>query len=302
MGVWLGPRNSSQVITDNDFAYTSGEYIFAQSGKNWEIALLSSGTLTFFKEPGKIDIFIVGGGQDGYISNNAKDDNINRGPVHGGYGGNGGECITWEKVKINKNVQYGATIGGGGENSQFSIGNDIFVARAGNGKAGIGKTGGKGGYIGTAQLEPTRQPAGESPDIDGVYAYGKSEDTMLIPENQFEGHRFGGAGAGGGAMRYGNESYGPAWTTQPNGGRSPIGGESNGPSHTYGSGGYYYSGQAASAGNANGTNGYKNHGQGGGGALHWAFSSGSGKYGANNDASAFGKGGSGIILIRNHRS
>lgn len=295
MGVWLGPRKLAQIITSEDFIY-SGEHIFAQSGKNWEIALLSTGNLTFLKNPGKVDIFIVAGGQNGYSSDDAINDNINTGPVHGGHGGNGGECITQRKIKINKNIQYAATIGGSEENSSFSTGDNIFMARAGQ-----GITGGEGGIVGTQNSNPTLTSAIESPEIDGIYAYGESTDTMLISEEDFNGHKFGGAGAGGGAMRYGDTYHSRAWTAQSGESRRPIGGESNGPSQEYGGGGYYWSGQASSTSNANGTDGYANHGQGGGGALHWAYSSGVGKYGANNDSSAFGKGGSGIILIRNYQ-
>lgn len=270
MGVWLGPMGGGQPITLADISY-SGSMDFATDGTNWE-AVLKSGTaatLRFLKNPGKVDIFIVAGGQTapGYSGER----NANSGPSIGDPGGAGGECITIEGLRLSKEQDYSVTVGGSDENSTITIGGTTYTARS-----GFGSRGGSG-----ANYTPSKQEAPENGD-DGVFAYGKSQDTVMV--ESFIGHKFGPGGGGGGAHLNATGAYSGAG----------LGGESNGAEHQYGKGGRYMVGYLAGA---NGSDGYDNHGQGGGGAAYYWLSSGGGASRLGDP----GAGGSGAIFIRNHR-
>ena len=65
-----------------DFTYT-GRYEAAQSGGNWELRFLSSGTLTLARSV-RVDAFLVGRGGDGAAG-------LHGDPSLGGGGGGGGE-------------------------------------------------------------------------------------------------------------------------------------------------------------------------------------------------------------------
>lgn len=271
MGVWKGPMGGAQPITAADISY-SGSMSFASSGKNWEVALKSgsAATLRFLKKPGKVDIFLVAGGQSAHAY--TPQESANQGPSHGAYGGNGGECVT-ETVKLQQGVDYSVTVGGSDANSSIVVGGTTYTARSGYGSAG-----GDGAVV---QSSVSSQP---EDGTDGVYAYGKQTDTLLLSD--FSGHKFGAGGGGGGAHCGSSGAYSVG----------SLGGESNGDSHQYGKGGKY---QVGYTGAVNGADGFANHGQGGGGACYWWTGSTS-RHG-DGTANAQGKGGSGIIIIRNHR-
>lgn len=271
MGIWLGPRGRSG-IEAGDFQY-SGNYLFKTDGHgNWEMALLdgSAASLQFLKNPGKVDIFLVAGGQKAkYYWETPQ--NAKNGPSHGGIGGNGGETVTARGVTLATGTAYSVNIGAGDQNTTLSGGDVNLIAVGGN-----GLTGGEGGIA--AQDATIDAPAVS----DGVYAYGEASDTLLFTETEFPGHRFGAPGGGGGSMLYINQN---------NNSSGALGGESNGPDHEYGKGGGYNS--------RNGSQGYPRHGQGGGGPYYWWTGSAS-RYGDGTEA-ALGLGGSGVMFIRNAR-
>lgn len=266
MGIWLGPRGSGG-ITENDFTY-SGNYIFTQSGKNWEMALLdgNAASLVFSKNPGKVDIFAVAGGSKASYYGTTPQ-NAQVGPSHGAPGGRGGECVTRRAVKLAANTNYSVSIGGSDQSTTIS-GGDLSITAA----SGLGSLGGVGGVA--AQDTTTNATAG----ADGVFAYGEESDTLITTE--FQGHRFGSGGGAGGAMLF---------IDQNKNALNSLGGESNGPNDDYGKGGSY--------GSRNGSAGYPNHGQGGGGPYFW-FTGSANRYGDGTD-NALGLGGSGIVFIRN---
>lgn len=265
MGIWLGPRGGTG-LKESDFTY-SGNYLFKSDGRLWEMLLLggSSASLVFKKNPGKVDIFAVGGGQSGqYYSGGAQD--AYYGPSNGGVGGKGGECVSLRGVRLAANTNYAATIGGADQSTSL-VGGDLNLIAAPAG----GSDGGSGG------LSTQDGKVDASPGVDGVYAYGENSDTMLFTETEFPGHRFGPGGGGAGSMLQINQSNNSA---------NANGGESNGPNHEYGKGGGYSS--------HDGSAGYPNHGQGGGGPYFYRITTGGGRNAYGNP----GAGGSGIIMIR----
>lgn len=274
MVIWNGPR-SLPMLTAADIEY-DGDMLFTSNGYNWELALLSgsAASLRFLRNPGFVDLFLVAGGESAsYYSGDSQ--NAYRGPSHGGPGGKGGECVTVEGVKLEKETDYIVSIGGSDQNTTITMGNTSYTARP-----GFGADGGDGATITSDGVIPP-----EDGD-DGYFAYGKETDTLLFTEAEFAGHRFGPGGSGGGAHMGANSTW--------SGGA--LGGESNGDQHQYGKGGRYVPGYPASA---NGSEGNANHGQGGGGPAYWWTGSAS-RYG-DGTADALGKGGSGVLLIRGHR-
>ena len=269
MGIWLGPSGRSGIET-GDFQY-SGNYLFTSDGHgNWEMALLdgSAASLLFLKNPGKVDMFLVAGGQTApYYQGSPQ--NAYYGPSNGCPGGNGGETLTRKNVQLSTGTAYSVSIGGSDQNTTFSGGGLNLIAVGGNGLAG-----GVGGVA--AQDTKIDAPAVR----DGVYAYGEESDSLMFTEAEFPGHLFGPPGGGAGSMLYVNQNNNSA---------GALGGESNGPNHEYGKGGGYS--------NRNGSPGYPRHGQGGGGAYYYWTSTGGGRasYGTP------GPGGSGVLFIRNAR-
>ena len=116
MGVWLGPMiNSSGPIqkkSDISYSESSGYDFYIDNNGNWEIRLTKSGDLKFKKNPGDIDVFLVGYGQAGGIGSN----NNNNG-VNGGTGGYGGQCINHTFTDIIKNTSYSVVVGKKSENT-----------------------------------------------------------------------------------------------------------------------------------------------------------------------------------------
>lgn len=271
MGIWLGPMGN-HAIQEGDFYY-EGNYTFTSDGKNWELALLdgSAASLVFYKNPGKVDLFAVAGGQPGGATDpNDANYSAYNGPSKGGDGGNGGGCVNADGIPFAANTNYAVTIGASGANTTITGGGVSYTAVSGSGSAG--GTGGNGTY----SQGHTDATAG----TDGVWAYNKSSDTLMTAE--FIGHKFGAGGGGAGCMVYHNQNNNALYA---------LGGESNGPNHEYGKGGEYNEYRR------NGSSGYPNHGQGGGGAYFYWIASGSGRSASGTP----GSGGSGIVFIRNAR-
>lgn len=262
MGVWLGPMGSSEF-----YKYT-GTSEFSQSGNNWEIKLLSSGNFKFNKDPGEIDIFLVGAGAPGTGGNS-----YNIGSYYkatGGTGGRGGECKTIPLALIQKRIFYKVVIGENGSNTLF-----------GNNYSALG-----GNANWSSQTEDPRKQGGSSGISDGynngttgggtTYAGAGSNGYYAFNENI--GERYGASGAGGGASVQRSYSGGDIiWATAQG---------ANGGTNGGGQGGQVNDGNALNGSNAT----FYGAGGGGGGA------------GTYTSSTTGGNGGNGIIIIRNHRS
>ena len=178
MGVWKGPMGSPvKFIGQDDFTF-SGTSQYASSGANWEIAFKASGTLKFKKNPGPIDVFLVGGGQNGEDGYKAIISNTSA--AHGGDGGDGGKVRTVTGKAVSRKTDYQVVIGSAGADSSFW---DLSSA------SGTAKEGGEGStaytYGGSEATKGT----------DGSLAFG--EAGTLIGGNTL----FGASGGGGGSMR-----------------------------------------------------------------------------------------------------
>lgn len=200
MGVWLGPMGSNKIsfITENDYEYTNTSippvYASDEQGVNWEIAFKASGTLKFKKNPGPIDVFLVGGGQNG-------DDGslYEYGGVYsakGGKGGDGGKVRTVTGKTVSRGTTYHVVIGSAGADSSFW---DVSSAQ------GTAKEGGAGSVT---NLGSGGSSAGNG--TAGSYAFGAS--TSLINS----GVKYGASGGGGGSRRktdWAGQYYGYGATT-----------------------------------------------------------------------------------------
>lgn len=270
MGVWLGPMGSNKVsfITENDYEYTSKSTasIYANDGQgiNWEIAFKASGTLKFKKNPGPIDVFLVGGGQagsDGWLDGTTK--------AYGGAGGTGGECVTstaTAKRGQSYPIQIGATTG--------TIDTVAFGVTALGWGGGVGGSPAWSGFDGGGADAPA--PGTTYGAQNGSYAFGAS-GTLIGGST-----KYGAGGGGGGAARHRDTSPYSARAIRGSGGT------------TGGGAGGIADEDAATA--ANGSAATANTGSGGGGGAcvitgYSQITKGLG-----------GDGGSGIIIIRNHRS
>lgn len=256
-------------------SYT-GQYKITESGNNWELRLLTSGTLTLGKNTA-VDLFLVGGGGGG--SNGFS-------WYYGGGGGGGGYTKTVNKLRLSRGTAYSVTVGAGGASRTAGGATSAFGYSANGGAAGgggggdggvrYGGAGGSGGgigaYIGT---DAGYQSSGEggSNGSNGGLIYGggaAGQKTTTRAFGESGGELFSGGGGGGSAVssNWINGYYG----TRNSGANAP-GGSGGGAS----GGGRNSAGQAAAA----------NTGGGGGG-------------GGSNTA-AGGKGGSGIVIVRNTR-
>lgn len=247
------------------FTYT-GDYMLIDDGKegsvqNWRIKFLTSGTLTFTKTPGTIDVFAVGGGGGG-------------GNDSGG-GGGGGYTKTQAGVVAYANTPYEIVVGAGGAKAASvsvlgSTGGQTsaFGVTANGGGGGgsegssykrYGGNGGSGGGSGGADSRTGSYGGSDgSNGLTGNATGGTGQGTTTREFGESSGELYAGGGGGGGGVTTAN-NYGGA------------GGGGNG-------GSYINGGLSA---------GQPNTGGGGGG--------GAGFYGIGAD------GGSGIVVIRNHR-
>ena len=264
MGVWLGPMGSPvKFIGQDDFIF-SGTSQYASSDTNWEIALKTSGTLKFKKNPGPIDAFLVGGGQAG--SNGSLGDN--QVTAIGGRGGDGGKRKTETNIEAKKNKEYVIVVGTSGNDSSITIGGTAYSSSSGtksNGGYGANCTQG-----GTKVDAPA--PGTTNGPEDGDYAFGIS-GTLIGG-----GTKYGASGGGGAAGRRSDYARGA---------------RSNGGTTGGGAGGYIDQTGLTTGDPVAGT---ANTGSGGGGG--WAIVESYGSLTSSNGA----VGGNGIIIIRNHRS
>lgn len=100
------------------FTYT-GDYAIVDDGSgDWRVKFLTSGTLTFTKNPGSIDVFLVGGGGSGY-----------------GSGGGGGYTKTQKGIAVELNKPYTIIVGAGGSGGTYGGATSAFSATANGGKS-----------------------------------------------------------------------------------------------------------------------------------------------------------------------
>lgn len=250
----------SDIVTSNGLTYQ----FYNDGNGQWELAILTSGTINF-KKSIDVDVWMVGGGKNG------ADGSFSGSPIcsgQGGNGGNGGECI-YQQTSITKNTNYSIVIGNNNNNtSGFNI-----TAQSGGGCAG-----GSGGSVSAGDQSKSGATKGVS---SVLYAFHNENSSYFYPHILF------GAGGGGGrASGYNpylsNQEYNILDTHLPYYTSEPYGGNTGG-----GNGGDYgYDDWIA----GNGTAGHANYGAGGGGGA----GCGTGGYGTKGTG---GAGGTGIIII-----
>jgi len=170
---------------------TDAQYLYAEEVKsdgtyNWELAILTSGSITFHRVV-PVDIFLVGGGAAGGIGYkpNPSDPNAYR----GGSGGYGGGRVRRDAVTLSQNVPYAFVIGG-------SNGNTTGFGETA--QSGAGSRGGGGGTATNGYKD------GAAAGMDGTVAFhNHATETDLSLITSLVGRKYG-PGGGGGQVRSGN--------------------------------------------------------------------------------------------------
>ena len=190
-----------------------------ESTQNWRLKLLTTGTLTFTKDPGTLDVFLVGGGGNGAVVNNS-------GGSSGGGGGAGGKTLTIG-IKPTKNEPYEIVVGGSaGDTSAFGA----TAEAGGSGSGSKGGSGGSGGGGGGASVGGTN--GGDGTSAKGSGGLGQGTNTYEFGE---EGTTLYSGGGGGGAWGGSTSNYGQAGDETAGSGGNKIGG--NGLANRGGGGG-----------------------------------------------------------------
>lgn len=228
-------QSKSVALTYNKipaFTYT-GQYkivddssneITSTTTNNWNIRLLTSGTLTFTDLRGttSIDIFMVGGGG----GSSSRTESGDYGTIHTG-GAGGGYTKTQKGVAVSANAGIAVSIGAGGTGgwnptaggtTSVTVSGSTYSARGGNtgnkgyfdtvshaGSGGSGGSGGGGGSIGgwaggTGGSNGGNGSSGKaSPQEAGSGAAGQGTTTRAFGESGGELFAYGGSGGGGSA-------------------------------------------------------------------------------------------------------
>jgi hypothetical protein len=118
---------------NTDLTYTGSKTVIDDGNDNWRVKFLTSGTLTFLKDPKGIDLFIAGGGGGG---------------AQAGGGGGGGYTGLWSGLSVALNTGYPVVIGAGGALSA-GVGNPGSASSV----FGHSASGGGGGHRGTDTAE-----------------------------------------------------------------------------------------------------------------------------------------------------
>lgn len=223
----INGNTANETLLESNFTASNGltyQY-YKDQVDNWELVILTSGTITFNKNF-NADIWMVGGG------NNGGDGWFASGTAQGGDGGNGGQCL-YSQINIQAGVPYNIVIGG---NNSDTTAFDLTA------RGGQGFKGGNGSYVIGTMLSRTPGTSGTSSLYYAFYDQGTSH---FYPNVKF------GAGGGGGAAC----GYHPTQYNVPDTGASHSGGTTGG-----GSGGGFpdYVG-------SNGSAGTDHYGAGGGG-------------------------------------
>lgn len=171
MGIWLGPYGG-RGIKEGDFSY-DGNYLFTSDGEDWELALLdgNASSLLFHKNPGKVDMCIVGAGQLG------ADGHKTSSPlgvyVYSGKGGDGGRVLNVSNVSISR--ECSVVIGTSGTETSISSNGTTYTSA--NAPAPL-----QGGKAASMLQGSTQTFTVNSGGTNGVLAYGASSDETMIPE------------------------------------------------------------------------------------------------------------------------
>ena len=112
---------------DAHIRYTGSMTVIDDGSGRWRVKFLTSGTVTFTKDPDALDLFLVGGGGSGGQS---------------GGGGGGGYTALHSALSVAVNTGYPIVIGAGGAQVEAGSGNDgspssAFGHSAAGGKGGI---------------------------------------------------------------------------------------------------------------------------------------------------------------------
>lgn len=198
----------------------SGNEITSTTTNNWNIRLLTSGTLTFtdLRGTSSIDVFLVGGG----AGSNSKTTSTDYGTVHSG-GGGGGYTKTQKSVSVSENSAISVSIGaGGGAGSSggtttVTVNGSTYSASGGaaggapwwngsNTVCGDGGSGGSGGGAassggfagGSGGSDGGNGGAGRSNVFPtGSVGRGQGTTTRAFGESSGELYSYGGSGGGG---------------------------------------------------------------------------------------------------------
>lgn len=188
-----------------EFTYT-GTYVLLEDGDdNWRIKFLTSGTLTFTKDVGTIDVFLCGGGAGGRTNSYNYSDP----------GGGGGYTTTGlQAITPIKGTEYSIVVGAGGAANTNGGSSTAFGLTANGGKAGsslaethrgggdydmaAGGAGGSGGGGASAHghgLYSSSATKGANGGIDG--ANGSSGAYDYYNDTDITYNWFGGSGGEG---------------------------------------------------------------------------------------------------------
>ena len=200
----------------------SGNEITSTTTNNWNIRLLTSGTLTFtdLRGTSSIDVFLVGGGG----GSSSRTESGDYGTIHTG-GGGGGYTKTQKGVAVSENAGIAVNIGAGGSGgwnpaaggtTSVTVSGSTYSAGGGNtgnkgyfdttahaGSGGRGGSGGGGGSIGgwaggTGGSNGGNGSSGKaSPQEAGSGAAGQGTTTQAFGESSGELFAYGGSGGGG---------------------------------------------------------------------------------------------------------
>ena len=192
MGVWLGPvwangegkeplftvtKNGSPAVLGTDYLYTHST---VNGTEQWEMALLTDCVVKFARV-GKVDISVIGAGNDGCKGTVAYVVGVGS-KTAGGDGGRGGDILRVTNVELPRNTDLSATIG------QSNGDATSFESYSSSSPSAVpGSSGGDGAYANGIQ---TAAPGGDGDDGSLPFSTGTS---MLFP-----GVKFSPGGAGGG--------------------------------------------------------------------------------------------------------
>lgn len=197
----------------------SGTEITSTTTNNWNIRLLTSGTLTFtdLRGTSTIDLFLVGGGGGSPSKTTATD----YGTVHCG-GGGGGYTKTQKGVSVSANAGITVSIGAGGGagssggSSTVAINGSTYSASGGGaggaswwngsntvcGSGGSGGSGGgaasSGGYAGGSGGSDGGNGSGGRSNVFPTGSAGKGQGTTTRAFGESNGELFSYGGSGGG--------------------------------------------------------------------------------------------------------
>lgn len=198
----------------------SGNEITSTTTNNWNIRLLTSGTLTFtdLRGTSAIDLFLVGGGG----GSNSKTVSTDYGTVHSG-GGGGGYTKTQKSVSVSANSAISVSIGAGGgagssggtttvkvNGSSYSAsggaaggapywnGSNTVCGAGGSGGSGGGAAS-SGGFAGGSGGSNGGNGSGGRSNVFPTSSAGSGQGTTTraFGESSGELYSYGGSGGGG---------------------------------------------------------------------------------------------------------